>query len=1451
MHASWNQWGGTVAPQVTPYGAAYPQAAPPATPFGSVNPFQAAPPATTPAVPSAYQNPLYAQTQPPPPQQPPQTPQQQQQWQQWEQWQQQYAQWHQQYGDKYQGPLPTGMVPPAMPAVPNPYLSIPPLPPGAPTAQPPPPDSVPPPSTDKNDTDPGKRTSQDTGKEETKKQKTGKGKAETVEDLIEQEKTFDEQFKTWESSFIKWKEQNANHPDKTQYKEYEAKWESWREQLIQKREQLRKKRENKEAEVAAAAAAAKEAALATSSNAPGYSTASTAAVTQSAPYMPSSMMYPMAGMYPTQDMSQMASQSQNFMPNYPMYNMPPPNAMPPMSMMPPMPGHDQQNKQKMDPSKPNQSLEFLTSSASNAKSIPGLDLVGSDKPPSTAATAATTAVPPGSSIPSSKLFAYNQDVTKPLHTSDDKPFNFPTPPQPNNFNYNEQSRNQYSSFQLSRPPPSLPPNQFQKNYPYDQTYDQKNDSNDFPPDRNRFDDNFGNHPGPPGPNTKFDDHQGPPGPPGPNSKFDNYRPPPVDMRNNPPPDNKNSKFGGTTYTPNFNSEKYAKYYEDEYDDSRFRDPEPSESPQRNNNSQYNNYGRNDRDNFSNFRQNNFGNNRGGFNNKFDDFNRDFNEPPGNRKEMGRGRGRSSGRPPFGDANQPDGPNSFNNRYRGFGRGQSSDNAPRPNFNSWQSNDPLAPPDRFDNADNDKPDFGKPVSLLDLPMMKPPDSFDKKPFDDKPGAPFGNDKPLDSNFPKNDSFKVGDMDNSRLGFNVPPPFKGNFGDADNSRPGPRDPNSQFDGPGGRQGPGPDMNKFQPPESFPPPKPQRNASNLRNKDDAAVDKPAPAEAAPQDLVPSLVFDYEHVKKTSAETLPSTFDAVYIFDYAHGKKKAVDNKDFIESLASEVKANDRNSWQGEPWQNNKKPAEVAEPLPQRNKPSDDLTKELAAILNKSETKSEPLTENKPKEVNKDDVVEKKTFSAPWLRDTVKEAPAKVDEPMEQEPPTEVVQPPLATVEQPPSATVEQPPPAIEKQPPPVAMETSTPIVQPPPAPAATSVAKPTVTEKTLLPANSKLIDDLLLPPGRHSRPIKLIIVMRGPPGSGKTYTAKLIKDKEIEMGGTAPRILSLDDYFTNEEDVESTDPITGKKITKRETVYEYEAEMEPSYQESLVKSFKKQVSDGFFPFIIIDCINDKVKKYEEMYSFALSKGFQVFVCEMDMDVSTCSKRNVHKRTEEEIQKLVDGWEKTPPSQTTLDIRSLLQSAAITEVDMVDVEEEVSEKDKPTKETEKDEEPDDENAEPAAESDEQDEPTEEEPEKAGKESLYESTCIVDTQGFSSYMDSLCTSKWEKSENTEEKLDRLDGVSKKKGSTTFKEWLQLPEDETDLSWYASNDKASNDKTAATAAESNVPRKKRVRWADLEERVAQQKMRAIGFVVGQTDWKRMMDPSFGGSKLTQTKYIYK
>lgn len=59
-----------------------------------------------------------------------------------------------------------------------------------------------------------------------------------------------------------------------------------------------------------------------------------------------------------------------------------------------------------------------------------------------------------------------------------------------------------------------------------------------------------------------------------------------------------------------------------------------------------------------------------------------------------------------------------------------------------------------------------------------------------------------------------------------------------------------------------------------------------------------------------------------------------------------------------------------------------------------------------------------------------------------------------------------------------------------------------------------------------------------------------------------------------------------------------------YEYEPDLEPSFRQSLVKSFKKQIDDGYFSFIMVDCINDKTEHYEEMWSYAKQKGFEVLV-------------------------------------------------------------------------------------------------------------------------------------------------------------------------------------------------------------------------------------------------------
>lgn len=67
-------------------------------------------------------------------------------------------------------------------------------------------------------------------------------------------------------------------------------------------------------------------------------------------------------------------------------------------------------------------------------------------------------------------------------------------------------------------------------------------------------------------------------------------------------------------------------------------------------------------------------------------------------------------------------------------------------------------------------------------------------------------------------------------------------------------------------------------------------------------------------------------------------------------------------------------------------------------------------------------------------------------------------------------------------------------------------------------------------------------------------------------------------------------------------GKQVKIKDMIYDYEAEMEESYRASLMKAFKKTVTDGYFPFIVVDNVNDKVKYFGEMWSFAKQNGFQV---------------------------------------------------------------------------------------------------------------------------------------------------------------------------------------------------------------------------------------------------------
>lgn len=55
-----------------------------------------------------------------------------------------------------------------------------------------------------------------------------------------------------------------------------------------------------------------------------------------------------------------------------------------------------------------------------------------------------------------------------------------------------------------------------------------------------------------------------------------------------------------------------------------------------------------------------------------------------------------------------------------------------------------------------------------------------------------------------------------------------------------------------------------------------------------------------------------------------------------------------------------------------------------------------------------------------------------------------------------------------------------------------------------------------------------------------------------------------------------------------------------YEYEPEMEESYRADFLKSFRKTVEKGYFSFIIIDAVNDKVS-----HDLAISVVISLTIC------------------------------------------------------------------------------------------------------------------------------------------------------------------------------------------------------------------------------------------------------
>ncbi|XP_049931211.1 uncharacterized protein LOC116267631 [Nymphaea colorata] len=173
----------------------------------------------------------------------------------------------------------------------------------------------------------------------------------------------------------------------------------------------------------------------------------------------------------------------------------------------------------------------------------------------------------------------------------------------------------------------------------------------------------------------------------------------------------------------------------------------------------------------------------------------------------------------------------------------------------------------------------------------------------------------------------------------------------------------------------------------------------------------------------------------------------------------------------------------------------------------------------------------------------------------------------------------------------------------------------------------------------------------PDHIVIKLRGLPGSGKSYLVKALSDLEVSNGGNALQIHSMDDYFMTEveklkqveesESSKTSGAAKGKRtITKKVMEYCYEPEMEEAYRASMLKAFKKTLEDGIFKFVIVDDGNLWLADFAQFLAPAKRSGYEVYILEATYrDIAGCAARNVHGFTSEDIQKMANKWEHTPP--------------------------------------------------------------------------------------------------------------------------------------------------------------------------------------------------------------------
>lgn len=182
------------------------------------------------------------------------------------------------------------------------------------------------------------------------------------------------------------------------------------------------------------------------------------------------------------------------------------------------------------------------------------------------------------------------------------------------------------------------------------------------------------------------------------------------------------------------------------------------------------------------------------------------------------------------------------------------------------------------------------------------------------------------------------------------------------------------------------------------------------------------------------------------------------------------------------------------------------------------------------------------------------------------------------------------------------------PAAVDADGPVSAPPPQQPSPGAATPAAPQTPVLVD----LQHVLLPPGRFQRPKRLLLILRGLPGSGKSHVAKVIRQLEVAHAGTAPRIHSIDDYFMVDVEREVAADTLGalprsagsKRRVVVEQEYQHDAAMEASYWRSLMRALGKTLSGGGHSLVLVDAPAPRADQVKEAWLLGESAGYEVMV-------------------------------------------------------------------------------------------------------------------------------------------------------------------------------------------------------------------------------------------------------